>query len=308
MPSLPRRAFLAAACFAAACTGAPSGPVPVRSHRFLACGARTRIVEADGQSREIPIPTRDGQILPNGNALFAVSRCDAYPHGAVLEMTPAGEKAFEFAGTQSEVNTAQRLQDGNTMLTEAGPHPRILEVDPQGKVVVDVPIRCQLDNHHMQSRMTRKLANGNYLVPQLLDRVVREYTPQGEVVWEFRTPDVPKEAWPFTAIRLGDGNTLVTCTHSDMAVEVDPWGRIVWQVSNADFAVPLLHDICGAERLPNGNTVLCSYAIGHAGTRLVEVDRQKRVVWTFAEPEGPGIHEVHVLATDGSPLTGTPLR
>ena len=30
--------------------------------------------------------------------------------------------------------------------------------------------------------MARKLDNGNYLVPQLLDRVVREYTPQGKVV------------------------------------------------------------------------------------------------------------------------------
>ena len=45
--------------------------------------------------------------------------------------------------------------------------------------------------------MARKLPNGHYLVPQLLDKVVREYTPDGKVVWEAKTPDMP-----FTAIRL----------------------------------------------------------------------------------------------------------
>ena len=189
------------------------------------------------------------------------------------------------------------------MLTEAGAHPRILEVDASGAIVVEVAIRGQTDNHHMESRMTRKLANGNYLVPQLLDRVVREYTAKGEVVWEFKTPDepadaktgAPKDSWPFTAIRLENGNTLITCTHADMVLEVDAKGAIVWKLSNADFDRPLLHDPCGAQRLDNGNTVICSYAIGDAGTKLLEVTREKQLVWTFVEKDGPGIHEVQIL-------------
>jgi outer membrane protein assembly factor BamB len=160
----------------------------------------------------------------------------------------------------------------------------------------------------MESRMTRALPDGSFLVPQLLDRVVREYAPNGDVRWEFRTPGDPKDAWPFTAIRLPDGHTLVTCTHGNMVVEVDATGAIVWKVSNADFDRPLLNDPCGAQRLPNGNTVICSYAIGAGGTKLVEVDRAKHVTWTFAEPDGPGIHEVHVLETDGRPVPGAPLR
>jgi len=42
-------------------------------------------------------------------------------------------------------------------------------VDRTGKVVVEFPLQCQNANAHMESRMARKLANGNYLVPQLLD-------------------------------------------------------------------------------------------------------------------------------------------
>jgi hypothetical protein len=44
-----------------------------------------------------------------------------------------------------------------------------------------------LDYAHMQTRMARKLPSGNYVVPQLLDKVVREYTPGGKIVWEAKT-------------------------------------------------------------------------------------------------------------------------
>lgn len=284
------------------------------THRFLAFGGRTRIVEADGKtSWTYPESSRDGQMLDNGHILLALSKSGARPHGAVVEVVPdpsgkGGRTVFEFAGTQSEVNTAQRLPNGNTMLVEAGDKPRIIEVDAKGAIVRETPIKSQTSNHHMESRMTRALPNGNYLVPQLLDKVVREYTPKGDIVWEAKTPEEPKDSWPFTAIRLADGNTLVTCTHGNMVVEFDAKGVIVWTLTNADFDRPLLNDPCGAHRLPNGNTVICSYAIGDGGTKLVEVTREKKVVWTFVEPEGPGIHEVQVLATDGTPLTGQPLR
>src|SRR5258708_12771754 len=110
----------------------------------------------------------------------------------------------------------------NIMLAEAGPKPRSLEVKSEGKIVVEVPIQGQNTNHHMESRMARKLPNGNYLVPQLLDKVVREYTPAGKIVWEFKTPEEPKDAWPFTAIRLPDGNPLVNLTPSNTTAEANP--------------------------------------------------------------------------------------
>ena len=284
----------------------PSGSV---KHSFLATGGETRIVDGDGKVVwRYPGSTRDGYVLPSGNVLLAVSKGKEYPGGAVVEVKRDLTKVFEFKGTQSEVNTAQALPNGNIMLTEAGAKPRILEVDREGKIVVEVALRCQNTNHHMESRMARKLANGNYLVPQLLDKVVREYTPKGEVVWEFKTPAEPKDSWPFTAIRLANGNTLVNCTHGNLVVEVDAAGKIVWQLSNADLPGKLLNDPCGAQRLPNGNTVICSYAIGANRTKLLEVTPDKKVVWTFTEEKGPGIHEVQVLDTDGKPVEGAPLR
>jgi preprotein translocase subunit YajC len=253
------------------------------THSFLALGNETRIVGGDGSVVwKYPAATRDGFALPNGNLLLALSKNKDYPGGAVVEVTRDSKVVFEFKGTQSEVNTAQRLANGNTVLTEAGATPRVIEVDRDGKIAVEFPIQCQTANAHMESRMTRKLANGNYLVPQLLDKVVREYSPKGEIVREFKTPDEPKESWPFTAIRLPDGNTLVDCTHGNLVVEFDRDGQIVWQLSNTDLPEPLLKDPCGAQRLPNGNTVITSYG-SREGVRLLEVTRDKKVVWTFSE-------------------------
>ena len=282
---------------------------PAITHSFLATGAETRIVDGEGKTIwKYPGSTRDGFVLPNGNLLLAVSKNKEYPGGAVLELTRELKTVFEFKGTQSEVNTAQALPNGNIMLTEAGAKPRILEVNREGKIVVEIPLQCQNTNHHMESRMARKLANGNYLVPQLFDKVVREYTPKGEIVWEFKTPSEPKDSWPFTAIRLANGNTLVNCTHGNLVVEVDAAGKIVWQLSNADLPDKLLNDPCGAQRLPNGNTVICSYAIGAKRTKLLEVTPDKKVVWSFTEEKGPGIHEVQILDTNGKPIEGAPLR
>jgi outer membrane protein assembly factor BamB len=279
------------------------------THSFFIAGGETAILSNDGKPLwSYPAGTRDGFVLPNGNLLLALSKNKDYPGGAVVEVTRENKIVFEFKGTQSEVNTAQLLANGNIMLTEAGAKPRLLEVTRDGKIAVEVPLQCQNTNHHMESRMARKLANGNYLVPQLLDKVVREYTPEGKVVWEFKSPVEPKDSWPFTAIRLPDGNTLVTLTHGNTVVEVDASAKIVWQLTNADLPAPLLKDPCGAQRLPNGNTVIASYGAGDQKVKLLEVTRDKKVVWTFERDKKGGIHEFQILDTNGTPLDGVPMK
>ena len=194
-------------------------------------------------------------------------------------------------------------------MTESGPKPRLLEITREGKVVVELGLKCQTTNFHMQTRMARKLANGNYLVPHLIDKVVREYDATGKVVWEFKTPEEPKEAWPFTAIRLANGNTLINCTHSNMVIEVDAAGKIVWQLTNNDLPTPLLKDPCGAQRLPNGNTIIASYGAGGATeVKILEVTPEKKVVWTYKSNRKGGVHEVQILGTNGKELEGKAMR
>jgi len=274
------------------------------SHGFLATGGQTYILDKSG--REVwsyPQGSRDGWVLPNGHILLALSKSKLHPGGAVIEVDRAGKELFVFEGSQDEVNTVQPLENGLILLSEAGDKPRLLEVDRSGQVLLEVPLQAQIKDHHLQTRMARKLPNGNYLVPQLLEKVVREYTPEGRIVWEAKTPD-----WPFTAIRLENGNTLIGCTVGNLVVEVDAEGRIVWQVSNDDLQCRPIADACGVQRLANGNTVITSYRAKGDEVKLTEVTVKKEVVWTHRDPRRPGIHHFQILDDQSRPTSGPQLR
>lgn len=267
------------------------------THSFLVFGGETYIVSKDGTvTWKYPRNTRDGWMMPNGNVLMAVTHCKEYPGGAIVEADKDGKTVFEFKGTQAEVHSVQPLENGNIVLTEGGAKPKLMEITREGKVVVEFDLKCQVPNAHMQTRMARKLSNGNYLVPHLLDFVVREYKPDGTVVSEIKTPADPKEAWPFTAIRLENGNTLINLTHSNTVEEVDKDGKVVWTLTNKDLPTPLLADPCGAQRLANGNTVICSYGAGGPNqVKMLEVTPDKKVVWTFKSGKGGGVHEAQII-------------
>ncbi len=296
--------FASAWIAALALTAIADEPTAPITHSFLACGQATFIVDGAGKLLwEYPKSTRDGWVLENGNILLAVSKGQEYPGGAAVEVTREGKTVFEFKGTQSEVNTVQALENGNILLTEAGTKPRLLEVDRNGKIQVEMSLQAQTKDLHLQTRMARKLANGNYLVPQLLDQVVREYTPAGKIVWEVKTPH-----WPFTAIRLPDGHTLIDCTLGNLAIEVDADGKTVWQISNDDLPGKPINDSCGGQRLPNGNTVFTSHHATANQIKLFEVTSDKKIVWTYTDSRKSGIHHFQILDTSGKPLTGKPMR
>jgi len=247
---------------------------------------------------------RDGYVLENGNILI----CWA---DEVKEYDSKKNVIFEYARAEEsmELGTAVRLENGITMITESGTEPRIVEVDSKGIVVKSIPLKPETDNVHMQTRMARKLENGNYLVPHLLAFAVKEYSPEGEVLNTFSTDyedfgGRDAKTWPFTAIRLESGNTLVNLTNGNRVVELDADGNIDWMISNSDFEGDPLADPCGAQRLPNGNTVIASYG-AKEGIKLLEVSRDKKIVWSYS---GHNVHHFQILTTNGKPLKGTPLK
>ncbi len=247
---------------------------------------------------------RDGYVLKNGNILI----CWA---DVVREYNKKKEIVLTYSKSEEdmELGTAVRLRNGNTLITESGTQPRIVEVNKNGEVVKSIPLQPETDNVHMQTRMARKLKNGNYLVPHLLAFAVKEYQPDGTVVNTFSTDfeefgGRKAETWPFTAIRMKNGNTLVTLTHGNRVVELDPNGKILWQIDNSLYEGNPLVDPCGAQRLPNGNTVIASYG-AQDGIKLFEVDAKKNIVWTYNDKRA---HHFQILTTNGKPLKGAPLK
>lgn len=276
-------------------------------HSMLVLGAKTAIIGEDGKPVwETAGGSRDGFVLPNGNVLIAFNN-------RVEEFTRDNTVVFshKLSAPNREIGTAQRLYNGNTLVTELGPKPRLLEVSPAGVVVHEVPLQPETDNTHMQTRMARQLRSGNFLVPHLLAFAVKEYTPDGRIVHTLRTDlesigGRPAENWPFTAIRLDNGNTLVSLTHGNKVVELNQQGEIIWKVDNTDVN-GLFRDPCGCQRLANGNTVVGSHA-ANTGISMVEVTPERKIVWTSDHPLAAGVHSFQILTTNGKPEPGMPQK
>ena len=268
-------------------------------HSFLIAGNPTVLVGEDGQVKwKIAGKARDGYILENGNVLLSIGN-------VAKEITQDNKVvwSYKLAAENKELGTVVRLKDGNTLVVERGVKPRLREITQEGKVAVDVPLKPETDNAHMQTRMARKLPSGNYLVPHLLAFKIKEYQPDGTVVKEIKT-DLPelggREArnWPFTAIRLKNGNTLANLTNGNKTVEFDAQGKVAWKVTNDDLAGRFA-DPCGGQRLANGNTIICSYGQRNPKkVKIFEVTPDKKVVWEFFHPKVRA-HGIHVVTTNG---------
>ena len=112
---------------------------------------------------------RDGYVLDNGHVLIAWVK-------EVVEFDTDRKPVWTYKldPSNGEIATAQRLANGDTLIAELGKNPRLIEVANDGTINAEVTLQPETDNVHMQTRMARKLANGNYLVPHLLAFAVKE--------------------------------------------------------------------------------------------------------------------------------------
>ena len=258
-------------------------PVQTGSPHPFVCTDYTQgkvlVVSAAGQVEwDYPAPScNDIWVLPNGNFLFNTG------HG-VKEVTREKHVVFTYEST-SAIYTCQRLPDGNTFIAECDAG-RLLDVAPDGKIIKEI---CLLATGQAGGpafmRNARRLPNGNTLVAHYGLDVVREYNSTGKLLRE-----IPALGGPHSVIRLPNGNTLIACADrtggSAHVFEVDPAGNTVWQVQSNELPGAHFYFLTGLQRLPNGNTVLTNW-LGHghlgAAPHVIEVTRDKHVVWTFAD-------------------------
>jgi len=276
-------------------------------HSILIAGGFTGIVDEQGKEVwKTRGGSKDATMLANGHLLITYK-------DMVVEFDENKKECWKYEKqkSDSELVSAWRIEDGKTLIVVLGKKPRLIEVDADGKTTLQVKVDPgQMHNHHMQTRMARKLENGNYLAPHLFGFAVREYTPKGKVVKELKTDGElfggkKNKNWPFTAIRLKNGNTVVGCTYGNRVVEFDGDGKVVWQLTNKDCG-GLIKDACGVQRLPNGNTVITSYGQRKKdAVKIFEVTPKKEVVWTY---RGHYAHHFQILTTNGKPLKGMPMK
>jgi len=240
-------------------------------------------------------------LLPNGNVLFAdnaAKEVDPKTNKIVWQYKPEFCKGGGTFGVQ-------RLENGNTLVGENSTG-RILEVDKDGKIVFEMQMPNMKRGSHNNLRNCRKLKNGNYLVAFKVGKMVREYTPKGEVVQEIKTSNAA-----FSAVRLPNGNTVVG--HIDGVTEFDKESKAVWNFNAEDLPDGLkVGYFCGVHCLSNGNIVCGIYSIPikeQDGVGLCEVTREKKLVWHYFKNKGDRVMmSAQKLTADGKALPGEVLR
>ena len=248
---------------------------------------------------EYPAPNcNDLWVLPNGNLLFNTGK-------GVKEVTRKKKVVFSYE-SKNEVYACQRLPNGNTFVGECNSG-LLLEIAPDGKIEKEIKLLPDgVDGGHAYMRNARKLATGNYLVAHYgLDKVC-EYDSVGHLLRE-----IPVKGGPHSVIRLPDGNTLIACSDHNgepRIVEVDPVGRIVWQLTKDELPGISLKFMTGMEVLPDGNLVFTNW-LGHnqfgKAPHAFEITRDKKVLWLFEDHVMlRTMSSIQILDQKGNPMKG----
>ncbi|RMF44949.1 MAG: hypothetical protein D6753_01295 [Planctomycetota bacterium] len=296
--------------------GAEPGSI---QHRFIAADSsqhRIALIDEGGETEwEFQIgPLHDLHFLPSGNVLFQTSWTK------LIEVDPRTGKtvwthdvAADRAGGSGriEVHAFQRLSDGGTMIAASGAR-RIIELAGTGEVARTILLRVAHPHPHHDTRLVRKLPSGNYLVCHEADGVVREYRGDGSVAWEFRVPMFGRPAVAghgpeafgnqcFAALRLGNGNTLITTGNGHSVLEVQPDGDIVWQLEQDELPGIQLAWVTTLQVLDSGNIVIGNCHAGPENPQIIEITREKQVVWTWRDFDrfGNALTNSQILTTDG---------
>ena len=289
------------------------------TRKFIAADSsknRVAIIDEDGKTEwEHKIGgLHDLHLLPSGNVLLQTSWTE------VAEINPTNNeivwrydamKRPENDGQRLEIHAFQRLTNGSTMVAESGPG-NIVEVDKDLKVVHAMKLKVRQPDAHRDTRLVRKLDSGNYLVCHEGDGLVREYDPSSKTVWEYAVPLFDRkpagghgvEAFGnqcFSAIRLPNGNTLIGTGNGHSVLEVTPAEQIIWSLHQNDLPGIQLAWVTSLQVLPSGNILINNCHAGPNNPQLIEVNREKKVVWSFKDFDrfGDSLTNSQILAVDG---------
>ena len=245
----------------------------------------------------------DVWMLSNGNILFTRMKY-------IAEITPDKKMIWRYdfktpkGPDHTEVHTCQPIGLDKVMFVVNGLPPKLMVINIKTGIVEvnhELPYKQPGDPNdiHGQFRRARVTAQGTYLVSFLTMNQVVELDKDFKEIWKYEIPS------PWAAIRLKNGNMLITDEKDSLTREVNPKGETVWEF-NCLTGLPAEHQFTSAPqsctRLANGNTVFTSRGKGGQGPQLIEVTRDKKVVWVLQDWKNVGdATAVQILDDPGIP-------
>ena len=178
---------------------------------------------------------------------------------------------------------------------------RVVEVDSAGKLVWEWHAWEHLDPETdiiTPTDLRHEWSHGNTVVPlpggdvmvslRNISTVARIDRASGDFVWKLGSSILAQQHDPSL---LPNGNVLLFNNGSrrkahpliySSVLEIEPEsGNIVWEYRDASAQLSFFSSyISGAQRLPNGNTLICEGITG----RIFEVTRGHEIVWEYINP------------------------
>jgi Mal s 1 allergenic protein-like len=299
----------------------PGGGLPgngLAQHPFLYCGEW----QDRGNSDQTMYLVRGGKVvwtysipgreelddctrLSNGNIVFS-------RRFGASEVTPAKKIVWNYvAPPNTEIHTAQPIGNDRVLIMQNGDPAKLLLIRKKtGKVEKELILKTRDPKGiHGQFRHVRMTKAGTFLVAHMDMNKVVEYDQSGKEIWSVAAPS----AW--AAVRLKNGNTLISGNQNGYVREVNPKGETVWEIDKDDLPGIKLLTVQEVTRLANGNTLINNWAGSlpmeqwPTVVQLIEVTPAKKVVWALRDWKtlGPA-SSTQLLDEPGVPENGDQQR
>jgi outer membrane protein assembly factor BamB len=230
----------------------------------------------------------DCTMLSNGHIVFSRRNWGAREIVPDLRTGQDGEIVWDYkepAG--AEVHSAQPIGLERVLVAQNGAPAKVMLINKVTRAVDLTIMTGATGAVHGQHRHVRMTAKGTFLVPYMNDRKVVEFDRDGKtVIWQLdftgadaNAPD--GRAAPWAAVRLRNGNTLVSGNDAGWVREYDPARKLVWELTRADLKFESVQE---AFRLANGNTLVNNWAPNSNGSvQVAELTPDKKVVWKIQD-------------------------
>ncbi len=207
-----------------------------------------------------------------------------------------------------EMHTVQPLPEGRFLIDVCGgkEDKKIFEVDrATNEIVRSFAPETDSDHCHHQWRQVRKTSDNSYLVTFVREDRVKEFSEDGKLLREFKLKEIDPtldDPRAYLALRLPNGNTLISLGYEGRILEVNKDDKVVWSLDRKEIEEHVvLAYVAGMNVLPNGNLVITTFDGRGSRKRNPDVDfdknpcvfeitRDKEVLWTLSPLDQ--MHEV----------------
>jgi hypothetical protein len=259
----------------------------------------------------------DCTMASDGHVFFARKTYGAQEIEPDLTAGTGGKVVWEYLeDPETEVHSIQPIGADKVLVMQNGTPAKLMLINKKAATTCRSGDPCveklwtpeSRGKTHGMFRHVRMLANGNLLIPYTgggLNKVV-EYDPSMKPLWEVEASS------PWAAVRLKNGNTLISGNHNKYVREVTPDKKVVWELTQQDLPEIPFFTLQEAMRLSNGNTIVNNWCGGglkkeqwaDSCVQVFEVTPDKKIVWKvkqWANPNlGPG-SSTQILDEPGTP-------